>query len=80
MQVIEIVDNYRMGLMNYYDALELIIEQRSYGASIVAIDDAIKLLKGDETLDEIVTIMDNNDYDENKVFDIQELLEKERLL
>ena len=46
MQVIEIVDNYRMGLMNYYDALELIIEQRSYGASIVAIDDAIKLLRG----------------------------------
>ena len=80
MQVIEIVDNYRMGLMNYYDALELIIEQRSYGASIVAIDDAIKLLKGDTAIDEIVEIMNSNAYDENMIYEVSEVLERKGLL
>jgi hypothetical protein len=43
-EIWEITEKYYQGLINYYDALDLIIQHRACGASIVAVDDGIKAL------------------------------------
>ena len=45
MELHEIVTKYWQGLINYYDALEMIIEHRGFGENIVAIDDSIKAIQ-----------------------------------